>query len=116
MCPGPRLKRTFTLLKATLNRVQVLFSIRGTKRLAPFPARMRFWRDTTAKRRTALCRQAMVLAQVPSLAQDDGESTTHHDRCWLQCWLSVTSHKSLIPVQLNLRGRSGSARNSLDSQ
>ena len=46
MCPGPRLKRTFTLLKATLNRVQVLFSIRGTKRLVPFPARMRFWRDT----------------------------------------------------------------------
>jgi len=42
------LKRTFALLKATLDRVQALFSIRGTRRIAPFSARMRSWRDTTA--------------------------------------------------------------------
>jgi hypothetical protein len=29
-----------------LNRVQGLFSIRGTRRIAPFSTRMRFWRDT----------------------------------------------------------------------
>ena len=46
LCPGPRQKRTFALLKATLDRVQALFSIRGTKRIAPFSMWMRFWRDT----------------------------------------------------------------------
>ena len=46
MCPGPRQKRTFALLKATLTRVQALFSIRGTRGIAPFSTRMRFWRDT----------------------------------------------------------------------
>jgi hypothetical protein len=46
MCPGPRLKKTFALLNATLTRVQALFSIRGTRRIAAFSTRMRFWRDT----------------------------------------------------------------------
>src|ERR1035438_5908487 len=46
MCLDPRLKRTFALLKATLDRVQGLFSIRSTKRIAPFSARMRLWRHT----------------------------------------------------------------------
>ena len=46
MGPGPRLKRTFALLKATLTRVQALFSIRGTRGIAAFSTRARFWRDT----------------------------------------------------------------------
>ena|ERR1700688_2532149 len=46
MCPGPRLKRTFALLKATLTRVQALLSIRGTRGIAAFSTRTRFWRDT----------------------------------------------------------------------
>ena len=46
MCPGPRLQRTIALLKATLNRVQTLFSVRGTRGIAAFSTRMIFWRDT----------------------------------------------------------------------
>jgi hypothetical protein len=52
MCLDPRLKRTLALLKATLDRVRGLFSIRGTKRIAPFSARMRLRRDTGAKNYT----------------------------------------------------------------
>src|ERR1700704_4614465 len=36
-------------LKATLNRIQALFSIRGARGIAPFSTRMRFWRDTTRR-------------------------------------------------------------------
>src|ERR1035437_3202756 len=46
MCPDRRLKRTFALLEATLDPVQGLFSIRRTKRIAPFSERMRLWRHT----------------------------------------------------------------------
>jgi hypothetical protein len=51
--PGPRLKRTFALLKVTLNRVQALFSIRGTRGIAAFSTRMRFWRETTQENQMA---------------------------------------------------------------
>jgi hypothetical protein len=39
--------------KTTLDRVQALFSIRGTRRIAPFSTCMRFWRDTTVKKSMA---------------------------------------------------------------
>src|SRR5258708_11075145 len=55
MCPGRRLKRTFALLNAIHDRVQVLFSIRGTRRIAPFSTRMRFWRDTSYRIRCVSC-------------------------------------------------------------
>ncbi len=50
MCPRPRLMRTLALLKATLDRVQALFSIRGTRPIAPFSTRITFWRGTAVAR------------------------------------------------------------------
>jgi hypothetical protein len=45
------------------DRVQVLFSIRGTKRITPFSARMRLWRHTADEIASALLNAFVTMAK-----------------------------------------------------
>jgi len=63
-------------LKATLNRIQALFSIRSARGIAPFSTRMRFWRDTPLNwtTRSFIFAQQREYENGPPTAEPSGET------------------------------------------